>query len=144
MKKLHVLAALISFLLISPSMMAQSSTGTHAPVRIVFQLTSGDTLVHKGLMKQLRNIYKAEPSAQVEVVCHGPGIDMLISQRSLVADQVVGFLADGVVFDVCQNTMTDKNIRPDMLIQGVQIVPAGVIHVAKRQAEGWSYIKAGF
>jgi intracellular sulfur oxidation DsrE/DsrF family protein len=61
-----------------------------------------------------------------------------------VADQVVEFLAAGVVFDVCQNTMTEKNIRTDMLIQGVQIVPAGVIHVAKRQAEGWSYIKAGF
>lgn len=48
--------------------------------RIIFQLTTNDTLAHKALMKQLNNITTVEPSTQIEVVCH-TGLDMLVQSK---------------------------------------------------------------
>ena len=42
-------------------------------LKIVFQLTSADTVIHQTLMSQLKNYFGVAPDMQVEVVCHGGG-----------------------------------------------------------------------
>ena len=49
--------------------------------RIVFQLSSGDSLAHKSLMKQLNNFISIAPKSKIEVVCHGPGLDILVAAK---------------------------------------------------------------
>jgi len=112
--------------------------------RIVMQLTSGDTLVHKGLMRQLRNLKEAAPTAQVEVVCHGPGLDMLMGDRSIVASKVKEFAAQGIVFLACENTIKERNLDRSKVMPEAGYVKAGIIHIVERQEKDWSYIKAGF
>jgi len=121
--------------------MAQDGTRQH---RIVMQLTSGDTLVHKNLMKQFRNMKEAAPTMQLEVVCHGPGMDMLMSDRSVVQDKVKEFAAKGIVFLACENTIAERKLDRSMVLPEAGYVKAGIIHIVERQEEGWSYIKAGF
>ena len=58
------------------------------PHKIVFQLTAGDTLSHKALMKQLNNITTVSPETKVEVVCHGPGLNMLMTEKTIVHDKI--------------------------------------------------------
>ena len=53
--------------------------------RIVFQHTTADTTAQKALMKQLGNMLSVSPTTQVEVVCHGPGLNMLVAQSSRVS-----------------------------------------------------------
>jgi intracellular sulfur oxidation DsrE/DsrF family protein len=108
------------------------------------QLVSGDTLVHKGLMRQLRNMLEAAPTMQLEVVCHGPGMDLLMSDRSIVADKVKHFSGCGIVFLACENTITERKLDRALILPEAGYVKAGIIHIVERQEDGWSYIKAGF
>jgi intracellular sulfur oxidation DsrE/DsrF family protein len=121
----------------------QAQQADSTPYRIVFQLASGDTLVHQALMRQINNMLSVEPTAQLEVVCHGPGLNMLRNE-SVVAEKVRINVARGVVFNGCEFTMKEKNISRDMLLPEAKTVRAGILHIVKRQSEGWFYIKAGF
>jgi len=112
--------------------------------RIIFQLVSGDTLGHKQLMKQLNNIQSVAPGTQMEVVCHGPGLDMLVAEKSTVADKIRKLTQSGVVFYACEFSMTERKVEKKALISDAGLVPAGIIEIVKRQEQGWSYIKAGF
>lgn len=136
----HLLLAL--FLIVgSVSVSAQTSVRNH---RIVMQLTSGDTLVHKGLMKQLRNMKEAAPTMQLEVVCHGPGMDMLMTDRSVVLSGLEGAASMGIVFLACENTIKERKLDRSLITPQAGFVKAGIIHIVERQEQGWSYIKAGF
>lgn len=112
--------------------------------RIAMQLVSGDTLVHKGLMRQLRNMLEASPTMQMEVICHGPGMDMLMADRSVVAVKVKEFAERGIVFIACENTIKERELDRSKILPEATYVKAGIIHIVERQEEGWSYIKAGF
>lgn len=112
--------------------------------KIVFQLSSDDTLVHKGLMKQLNNVLIAAPDSKIEVVCHGPGINMLMLEKTLVLDKIQLYKTKGVTFKACENTLREKNISKDKIITEAGFVPSALIEIVIRQEEGWSYIKSGF
>ena len=134
-------ALILTLLLSALFTFAQESGRQH---RIVMQLTSGDTLVHKNLMKQFKNMLEAAPTAQIEVVCHGPGMDLLMSDRSVVAGKVKEFVGKGVTFLACDNTIRERQLDPTKVIPEAGHVKAGIIHIVERQEDGWSYIKAGF
>jgi hypothetical protein len=112
--------------------------------RIVMQLVSGDTLVHKGLMRQLRNMLEAAPTMQLEVVCHGPGMDLLMTDRSIATAKVDEFIGKGIVFLACENTVKERKLDAALIHPKAGSVKAGIIHIVERQEDGWSYIKAGF
>ncbi|MGZ5286775.1 MAG: hypothetical protein ACXWB9_06310, partial [Flavisolibacter sp.] len=58
-KKLLITMCLLAF---SFAMFGQSKKQANGNIhKIVFQLTSDDTLVHKGLMRQLNNILNTSP-----------------------------------------------------------------------------------
>lgn len=137
MKKLLFLLAI----LLGSVTYAQQTERQH---RIIMQLTSGDTLVHKNLMKQFKNMKEAAPTMQLEVVCHGPGMDLLMSDRSIVQAKVKEFAAQGIVFLACDNTIRERNLDPTKVLLEAGHVKAGIIHIVERQEDGWSYIKAGF
>ncbi len=120
---------------------AQDQSSHH---RIIMQLTSGDTLVHKNLMKQLRNMKEAAPTMELEIVCHGPGMDLLMGDRSIVQAKVKEFAAQGIVFLACENTIKERNLDRAKVLPEAGFVKAGIIHIVERQEQGWSYIKAGF
>ncbi|MBL7955163.1 MAG: DsrE family protein [Flavobacteriales bacterium] len=137
MKQLILLVAL----LIGTGSIAQGGARQH---RIIMQLTSGDTLVQKGLMRQLKNMKEAAPGMQLEVVCHGPGMDLLMSDRSIVQPKITEFASNGIVFLACENTIKERNLDRTKVIAEAGYVKAGIIHIVERQEDGWSYIKAGF
>jgi len=112
--------------------------------RIVFQVASGDSMVHKQLMKQLGNILNVAPGTQLEVVCHGPGLDMLIAEKTVVAEKIKALHAKGINFQACEFSMKDRNVEKSQMIADASYVPYAIIHIATRQEQGWSYIKSGF
>lgn len=116
----------------------------NAQLKIVFQLTSSDTLVHKAIIRQLNNILKEDSSIKLAVICHGPGIEMLLKTKTKVNLSVQELSQKGVEFVACENTMLEKKISQNELISGISYVKAGIIEIAKRQKDDWSYIKAGF
>lgn len=112
--------------------------------KVVIQLSSEDTLVHKSLLRQLNNILTAAPGSKIEVVCHGPGINMLVTDKTIVHSKIEEMKIKGVLFMACENTLRERNISKDKIIPEAGFVPSALVEIIARQEEGWSYIKSGF
>jgi intracellular sulfur oxidation DsrE/DsrF family protein len=141
MKK--VLFFLLAFLFVH-SAIAQNNITAGKVHRIVFQLMSDDTTVHLSLMKQLNNVLTAAPDTKLEVVCHGPGISLLMKEKTTMLKKIQDMKTKNVLFLACENTLKDKNITKEKIIPEAGFVPSGIIEIVTRQEEGWSYIKSGF
>jgi len=111
--------------------------------KVVFQLSSNDEQVCKSLLKQIGNVTKELSEIKMEIVTHGPGIELL-----LLNTRFINLLEEkanrGVRFLVCRNTLIEKAITASEIISVAEIIPSGIAHLIVRQSEGWSYIKAGF
>jgi hypothetical protein len=110
-------------------------------LKIVFQLTSADTLIHQNLMSQLKNYWSVAPDTQFEVVCHSAGLNMLLKNTCVIQDDIKMYADKGVSFVACEFSMKKKNVTKDQLVAGSSTVTSGVLEIAKKQQEGWSYIK---
>lgn len=128
----------VLFLLVSVVGLAQSET------RVVLHLQSADTLVHKSLVNQVGNIKKAMPEAEIEVVCHGPGLELLLKKKSTYVNRIYNMNLMDVSFVACEFTMSQKNIKRDDLVPFAQTVPYGLVEIIKKQKENWNYVKLGF
>ncbi len=111
--------------------------------RIIFQLTSGDTTSHKQLMKQCNNILSVSPTTQIEIVCHGAGLDMLVNDKTIVEDKINALIDKGVVFNACEFSIKERKVDRNTIISKAGFVPAGIVEIVSKQEQGWSYIKAG-
>lgn len=132
---------LIVFNISAKSSKSKSKESVH---KIVFQLTTNDTLAHKSLMKQLNNITSVAPTTKIEVVCHGPGLDMLVSDKTIVLEKIKQLKAIGVNFIACEFSMKERNVPIEKIIPEAGFVKAGIIEIVTKQEQGWSYIKSGF
>lgn len=129
----------LSLMLFATSTKAQNNTAH----KIIFQLVTGDTSSHKVLMKQFGNILSIAPDTKIEVVCHGPGIDMMMQEKSIVINKIKEFKEKGVVFNVCEFSLKERKVDKSKLIAQSTYVPAGILEIVEKQEQGWSYIKAG-
>lgn len=112
--------------------------------QIIYQLATDDTIAHKALMKQLNNILTVSPNSKIKVVCQGPGLNILIADKSVVKDKIQLLTKRNIEFAACEFSMKDKGITKDKMIAEAGYVPYGILEIVSRQEEGWSYIKAGF
>jgi intracellular sulfur oxidation DsrE/DsrF family protein len=130
---------LVLFLLLgSLSLAAQRSD-----YKVVFDLTSRDTLDQKNLVRWLTEISNANPEAKMEVVMYSKGLELVVKDKSYVAEEIGRLSANkNISFKVCAVAMKNNNIGRDQLLAGIEIVPDGIYEIISRQKEGWGYIKA--
>ncbi|MGV3656877.1 MAG: DsrE family protein [Chitinophagaceae bacterium] len=123
--------------LLAPALAAQTT-----PYDVVFDLTSKDTAAHKTVIRWINGITATNPDARLEVVLYGQSVDMVIKDRSVVAEalQQIG-TNKNVVFTVCAASLKRHNIDQSRLLPGIAVVPDGIYQIVKRQKEGWGYIK---
>jgi uncharacterized protein len=111
--------------------------------KVVFDLTSRDSVDHKNIIRWLNEITAAEPNANLEVVLYGKSLDMVTKDKSVVSNAVQQLASKpNVAFKVCAIAMKNNNVDKGQLIQGVQVVPDGIYEIIAKQKEGWGYIKA--
>jgi intracellular sulfur oxidation DsrE/DsrF family protein len=138
----NLLPVLICLLMLGTPAFAQTQTDTKQH-RVVFHVATNDTLVYRGLMRQLNTLTAFWPTASIEVVIHSFGIDLMRKDRSKVGSEIQALQAKGVAFAVCQNTMKAQKLTPEQLLPQAIFVPNGLAELVIKQEEGWSYIKAG-
>lgn len=113
--------------------------------RIVMQLTSNDKAVHKGLTKQLNNLKNGwGDSVEIEVVCHGPGIDFLTTEKTSFREEIYTLKKRGIVFVVCENSLLEREVPKEAILPDMNYVKMGIGEIVTKQEQGWTYIKAGF
>jgi uncharacterized protein len=124
------------------SQTGKSNSGRH---HVVMEITSNDTLAWKGLMNNIDHIKEIwGDSIQVEVVAHGPGIEILVKAKTTQQMRMAGFKKSGVIFEACNNSMKARKLAQGDLVAEAAIVPSGVAEVILKQEQGWSYLKSGF
>jgi uncharacterized protein len=130
----------ITVVLFLSSLFVQAQSSDY---KVVFDLTSKDTMDHKAVIRWINEISKSTPGANLEVVFYGQSLDMVVKNKSVVADEVTKFAATkNVSFKVCSIAMKNHNIDKSELLPGVEIVPDGIYEIITKQREGWGYIKA--
>ena len=145
MKKSFTTALFIFLFALTGTSFSQNASvnGNKPEHRIIFQLTTSDTTAHKQLMKQLNNILKVSPTSQIEVLCHGAGIDMMVRGKTIVEEKVNELNKKGVAFNVCEFSLKERKVEKENILKSSGFVPAGIIEIVSKQEQGWSYIKAG-
>ena len=143
MNKVFVLA--LAILVSSFFASAQQPSAEKRPHKVVIQLSSSDTLVWKGLMNNVKNL-KASlgDSVAVEVVVHGPGIGLLMKEKTTQLDRIIDFKSKGVTFMACENTLQERKIPKESIIPEAGFVKSAVVEIMFKQEQGWTYIKSGF
>ncbi len=113
-----------------------------ADYKVVFDLTSNDTMNHKAVIRWTNEIIKASNDAQVEVVFYGNSLDMVQKDKSVVAGDIEKLAANkNVSFKVCRVAMKAHNVDLNQLIPGIETVPDGIYEIVTKEKEGWAYIK---
>lgn len=111
--------------------------------KILWDLSAKDTTDQSAVFRQINNVLTAAPDTKIEVVFHGDAITSVAKDQTFYAAKIADYIAKGVAFVACNNSMKRKGLTAADLLPGVVVVPVSMLEMAKKQQEGWSYIKAG-
>lgn len=114
--------------------------------RVVIELNVAGRMPQGFVLNNAQNLRRAfaPERVELEIVCHGPGLDLLLRRRNPLAARVAKLATAGVAFAACGNTMRGRHLSKDALLPFVRVVPSGVAEVVRRQEAGWSYLKGAF
>jgi intracellular sulfur oxidation DsrE/DsrF family protein len=147
MRRTLVAVAVVSLtdLLIRTGLVAQDKTSpaeVAKPFKAVVHVNFSDAERQKHGLKNVGNMLKAVKTGfEIEVVCHGDGIGLLVKGQSKYAAGVERLSKEGVRFAACENTMRDRSITKDQLLPAVVTVPSGAVEVVRKQQDGYGYFK---
>ena len=112
------------------------------PIKVVFDVTSGDTLTHQAVMRHVSEMAKAYPQSSFEVVVYGNAMPMFVKGKSTVAKAIQKLETNpNVSFKVCEQTMVRYKVDKSQLVTNVGTVADGILEIVNKQSEGWGYIK---
>lgn len=120
------------------------------PHRLAIQVSVNDpplmTLALNNAVNVAQHYGEIGEEIEIEFVAYGPGLHMLRSDTSPVADRVksVSQSMPSVTFTACGNTMdTMKKVegKEVTLLPGIKVTQTGVVRLMEMQEAGWSYIR---
>lgn len=119
-------------------------------MRIVFHLTQPDIAITEELLAEVEQVlgnYEQQGlPLRVEVVANNQGLYMLRQGLSKHADRISSLSRayPNLTFVACENTIRRLRVENGIevvLIPQAEMTESGISHVAKRQQEGWAYIR---
>jgi intracellular sulfur oxidation DsrE/DsrF family protein len=112
--------------------------------KVVFDMSSGDTVNQKAVVREINLITGYRPDAKLEVTIYGEALAMVLKDKSKVAAGIEDIINNKKgTFKVCAMTMKRQNVDASQLIPGIEVVPDGIFEIYTKQKEGWGYIKVG-
>ncbi|MEY2527829.1 MAG: uncharacterized protein QOE73_2600 [Verrucomicrobiota bacterium] len=112
------------------------------PYRVVFDLTSRDTLEQKAVLRWVKEVSNASSAAQIEVDMYAKGFDLDMPERSAYIAEVKDAMKNpNVAFRVCAIALKNNGVDKSQLLAGVQTVPDGIYEIVSKQQDNWGYIK---
>lgn len=109
------------------------------PRQILFSIKSEkDEEIHH-VLSTANNVLKfyGPENARMRIVVYSHGMKALLKVHKEIALRVEALMLLDVEFVACGNTMRTKKISKEELIEGSEIVTAGVAEMVERIKEGW-------
>lgn len=109
------------------------------PRQILFSIKSAEDSEIHHVLSTANNVLKfyGPENVQMRIVAYYHGMKALLKKNKDIALRVDALMLLDVEFVACRNTMTTKHIREKDLIEGTEIVTAGVAELIERTKEGW-------
>jgi len=123
-------------------MITLAASAQEKKLSVVWDLSSADTTVQAAVFRQINNARAQVPDLQVEVVFHGQAVFAVMNDSLQFASRVKLAKEKGVTLAVCNNSLKRLKIDPSKLMPETTVVPSAVVELIKKQADGWSYLKA--
>jgi len=142
MRFFAIVVAVVAFL-VAETEFAKPEPDIDNPRKIVFPITSGDDEAIHHVLSSAHNVLKfyGPENVMLAIVCYSKGIRTLLKREKEIAARVRSLMTYDVEFIACGNTMRTKGIEKEDLIEGVQIVTAGIVELVERDLKGWVYIR---
>ncbi len=131
------------FTLEADVVLAEPKPSMDNPREVVMGISKGDSEAIHHVLSTANNILKfyGPENVHMRIVAYYHGIEALLAKNKDIAVRVDALQQYDVEFVACGNTMVTKNISSDELIDGVEIVSAGIAEVIERASEGAFYIE---
>lgn len=110
--------------------------------QILFSINSGDDEKINHVLSSANNVlkYYGPENVHMRIVAYYHGIKAVLKANKEIAERVDTLMQYDVEFVACENTMITKHIKKEELIDGTEVVTAGIVEIAERIKEGWIYI----
>jgi intracellular sulfur oxidation DsrE/DsrF family protein len=123
----------------------QGTAWADAKHKLVIQVSTDDVRTQNIALNNASNLQKTlGDDIEIEIVAYGPGLSML-TPKSPASKRVPDLaLYENVTFSACGNTMkkvAKKSGKDVTLVEGVRVVPAGVVRIMELQEQGWIYVR---
>ena len=132
----------LMLLLLAGSQTAMAADEIH---KLVIQVSTDDVRTQNIAMNNAVNLQKAlgQDNIIIEIVAYGPGLTML-TPKSPASKRVPDLAMQDIIFSACGNTkakIEEKSGKEVKLVEGVRIVPAGVLRIMELQEQGYAYVR---
>lgn len=114
---------------------------------VVYHVDDAQAQGLKGL-RNIRNHLDVAPQTKITVVMHANGVDLVMEgaqdkkSKAEYAPLVGALVSRGVVFEVCEITLKNRNLKKDQFLLEASFTPSGVARLADLQAQQkFAYIK---
>lgn len=84
----------------------------------------------------VNNILKANEEVIIEVLLNSEAAALATSE-----EKIIDLLSKNVKVSVCNNSLNSLNINVNDILEGVVVVPVGVLELVYKQNEAYAYIK---
>jgi len=114
------------------------------PRKFVFPITKNDRHEINHVLSSANNVIKfyGVEKTEVVIVAYSKGIEAVVNHRDLeIKKRVEALMTYDVEFIACGNTMKTLKIDRSELIDGVEVVTAGIVELIERQLRGYIYIR---
>ncbi len=136
-----------SFAIAIATVVTPLSSTAQEVISVVYHIDDADVQGLKGL-RNIRNHLDVAPQTKIRVVTHANGVDILMegkrdkSGKTEYGPLVSALASRGVVFEVCEITLKNRDLKRDQFVLEANFTPSGVGRVAELQAkQKFAYIK---
>jgi intracellular sulfur oxidation DsrE/DsrF family protein len=116
------------------------------PDKVVYHVNDSGAQASAAL-RNIGNHLEVNPKAHIVVVTHAQGVDFLMDgakdrNGNPYNIRVEELRAQGVMFDVCEITLRNRNMTKKQFIPEAVFVPSGVAEITRlQQREGYAYLR---
>ncbi len=111
--------------------------------RVVFHIDEGSIARANMVFHNIQNLIDdlGEDSVDVALVANGEGVKALLTSPNVHKGRIERLAGQGVRFLACANSLRFLGLTENNLLAPVDVIPAGISELVKRQAEGWAYVR---
>jgi intracellular sulfur oxidation DsrE/DsrF family protein len=112
------------------------------PRKVMLTLADNDPAHVNNVLYNVVNIQKfyGMDNVQVVVIAYGPGVRAFLKESSPVPERVQSLEKYDVEFVACGSTLDAMHKHKSDLLDGIDVVQAGIPEIVERKLNGWVYV----